>query len=333
MARGIDDARAQRALTGARRSCGLRAALGLALAGLVAAGLPAQAAGGTTSAEVPAHRPQSTTVVRTSTADAPVQVNVDLGMAVRKGRRCTSTLPGVCKGAVYHPCFNLKDAAYAGCQLYTLFRVLDVGTTRTDLLQGISIGSTSRARDGRTVTHGWGSKITSVDLEIYAKDPERRFGDVRMRVSEFPYVLGDTASSAVIGHLNLPQLGDPDVGQLVGRALGADGKPMPPHSFKLDAFGHENTGHKTGLFNDRSFDVYGFGGARVERGTRDGSFRTRPLWVGAYDVHVQRKGASFRCGVDVRAGQPVRLNLDFGLKNLGQPRCEPMGSLAQGVPG
>lgn len=317
---------------GDRRGRALRWGAGAALLGLVAAGLPAQAGGGTTSAEVPAHRPQATTVIRTTTADAPVQVNVDIGMRVRPGRRCTATRPGACKGAVYHPCFNLDDPAYRGCQLYTLFRVLDPDR-RGDLLEGIAIGGASTARDGGLVAHGWGAKVTSVDLEVYAHDPDRRYGDVRLRVPAFPHVFGDTAYSDPIGHLNLPELGDPDVGGLVGRALGRDDRPMPPGSFKLDVFGHTNTGHRTGVLGDRLFTAYGFGGARVEKGVRDGTFATKPLWAGAYDVHVQRKGASFRCGLDVVAGKPVRLDLDFGRKNLGQRRCAPMGSLAQGVPG
>ena len=306
--------------------------VGVAAIGVVAAGLPAQAAGGTSSSEVPARRDQSNVVVRTTTADAPVQVNVDIGMQVRAGRRCIARLPGACKGATYHPCFNLLDPAYGGCQLYTLFRVLDAGAP-VDLARGIAIGSTSTARNGTVVRHGWGAKVSTVDLEVYALDPQRRFGDVRLRVSDFPLILGDTASSDPIGHLKLPGIGDPDVGALIGRALGRDGRPMPPGSFKLDLFGHDDTRHTTGLLRGRTFDVYGFGGAKVERGTTDGSFRSKPLWAGAYSVHVQRKGASFTCGLDVVAGKPVRLNLNFGLPYLGQPRCKPMRSLAEGVPG
>lgn len=324
--------RGNRSRRAGARGAAVRWGLGLALAGAVAAGLPAQAAGGTTSAEVPSRRPQTTTVVRTTTADAPVQVNVDIGMAVRAGRRCTAVRRGACSGAVYHPCFNLDDPAYRGCQLYTLFQVLDADR-RFALAEGIRIGSTSTARDGREVRHDWGSKVTSVDLELYAFDVERRFGDVRMRVAGFPHVLGDTAYSDLVGHIPLPQAGDADVGQLVGRARGKDGRPMPPRSFKLDVFGHTNTGHRTGLLAQRSFAVFGFGGARVEPGVRDGSFSTKPLWAGAYDVHVQRKGASFRCGLDVVAGRPVRLDLDFGKADLGQRRCAPMGALEQGVPG
>ncbi len=308
-----------------------RWAVALTALAVITAG-PAQAGSGTSSSEVPSRRAQSTVVVRTTTADAPVQVNVDIGMQVRQGRRCASRLPGACTGAVYHPCFNLQDPAYGGCQLYTLFRVLNADAP-VDLARGIAIGATSTARDGTVVEHGWGAKVSTVDLEVYALDPERRFGDVRLRVSDFPLALGDTASSDPIGHLNLPGIGDPDVGGLIGRALGKDGRPMAPGSFKLDLFGHENTRHTTGLLRGRTFDVYGFGGAKIQRGTTDGSFLSKPLWAGAYDVHVQRKGASFTCGLDVVAGKPVRLNLNFGLNNLGQPRCEPMGSLAQGVPG
>ena len=311
---------------------GWRAALGVTLAGIFLTGLPALAGGGTTTAEVPSRRVETTTVLRTSTADAPVQVNIDIGMQVRAGRRCTGTLPGACKGSVYHPCFNLEDPAYDGCQLYTLYRVLNAGAS-VDLAQGIAITSSSTSRDGRTITHGWGSKLTQSDVEFYAFDPERRFGDARLRVSSFPESIGDTAYSEMIGHINLPAVGDPDVGSLVGRAVGLDGTPMAPRSFKLDLFGHTNTAHQTGLLNNHSFTLYGFGGAQIAAGVLDGSFASKPLWAGAYDVHVQRKGASFRCGVDVVAGKPVRMDLHFGRKNLGQRRCEPMGSLAQGVPG
>lgn len=317
------------------RGTKVRWLLPAAMTAVVLAGLPATAAGGTTSADVPARRDVSKTVVLTSTADAPVQVNVDIGMQVKAGRRCTSTLPGVCNGrgrSVYHPCFNLEDPAYRGCQLYTLFRVVDPDS-RFDLLPGIEIGNTSTARDGRTVTHGWASKVTQVDLELYAFDPQGRFGDVRMRVPGFPHVLGGTAYSERIGHIPLPQDGDPDVGRLVGRAIGKDGRPMPPNSFKLDAFGHTNTGHTTGLLNDRTFSVYGFGGAKVRPGTRDGSYRTKPLWAGAYDIHVQNKAGSFLCGFDVRAGKAARFDIDLRKPNLGNRRCQPMRSLAQGVPG
>lgn len=299
---------------------------------MLAAGLPAQATGGTTSAEVPNRRDVDATVIRTSTADALVQVNVDIGMPVKAGRRCTSRLPGVCKGTVYHPCFNLKDPAYKGCQLYTLFRVVDADT-RLDLSQGIPIPSTTTARDGSQVTHGWAKKVSQADLELYAFDPDGMYGDVRMRVPAFPLVVGRTAYSDRIGHIPLPRRGDKDVGSVVGRAIGKDGRPMPPSSFKLDAFGHGGTGHATGLLADRSFTVYGFGGAKVRPGTRDGSFATKPLWAGAYDLHVQRKGASFRCGFDVRPGKPSRFDIDFRKPNLGNRRCEPMTSLAQGVPG
>ena len=310
-----------------------RGLLAAVVVAVVGGTLPASAGGGTTTEDVPARRAQTTAVIRTTTADTLVQVNVDIGMHVKAGTRCRSGLPGVCKGAVYHPCFNLKDKAYAGCQLYTLFRVLDKGTA-ADLAQGITIGSTSTARDGTLVEHGWGGKVTQADLEFYAFDPAGRYGDVRMRVPGFPHAspLGDVAYSDEIGHVNLPRLGDADVGVVVGTATGRDGRPMPPRSFKLDAFGHGNTGHRTGLVKGRSFALYGFGGAKVADGTTDGSFRTKPLWTGAYDVHIQRKGASYRCSLDVVAGE-VRFDLHFGKRNLGRKGCQPMNALAQGVPG
>jgi hypothetical protein len=314
----------------ARRVSG-RVLLAAAVLATLTTALPASASS-TTSADVPTRRAQSTTVVRTTTADTLVQVNVDLGMQVQAGRRCRSSLPGVCTGGnVYHPCFNLHDRAYAGCQMYTLFRVLDAGTA-LDLAQGIEIPSVSTARDNTLVEHGWGGKVTQVDLEIYAFDPLGRYGDARMRVGSFPHVLGDTASSDQIGHIRLPRLGAPDAGVLVGRALGTDGKPMPPRSFKLDAFGHENTRHTTSLVKGKSFELIGFGGAKIQDGVTDGTFRSKPLWTGAYDIHVQRKGASFRCGFDVVPGE-VRFDLDFRKNNLGNPRCKPMRPLAQGVPG
>ena len=310
---------------------GARALLAVVVVAVGALTLPAGADTGTTSQEVPARRTQTAAMIRTTTADTLVQVNVDIGMQVKAGTRCRSGLPGVCKGRVYHPCFNLKDPSYAGCQLYTLFRVLDKGTA-ADLAQGITIPSASTARDGRLVQHGWGAKVTQADLEVYAHDPLGRYGDVRLRVPAFPHVVGDVAHSDEIGHISLPMLGAPDTGVLVGKATGKDGRPMPPGSFKLDLFGHGGTGRSTGVLNGKRFTAYGFGGAKVTAGTTDGSFRSKPLWVGAYDVHVQRRGASFRCGLDVVRGQ-VRLDLHFGRKNLGQPRCKPMNSLAQGVPG
>jgi hypothetical protein len=302
--------------------------------GLVVSAVPAAAGGsssGTTSEEVPTRRTQTTAMIRTTTADALVQVNVDIGMQVKAGTRCRSGLPGVCKGVVYHPCFNLKDPAYAGCQLYTLFRVLDRGTA-ADLARGITIPSRSTARDGTVVEHGWGGKVTQADLEFYAFDPAGRYGDARMRVPGFPHAALDVAYSDEIGHVVLPRAGAPDAGVLVGRALGTDSKPMPPNSFKLDLFGHGDTGHATGVAKGKRFMLYGFGGAKVMPGTTDGSFRSKPLWTGHYDLHVQRKGASFRCKLVVKA-EPVRFDLHFGRPNLGQPGCRPMRSLAQGVPG
>ena len=308
-----------------------RALLAALVLGGLATALPASAAG-TTSAEVPNRRDVTAAVIRTTSADALVQVNVDIGMPVKAGRRCTSRLPGVCKGAIYHPCFNLEDPAYRGCQLYTLFRVLDP-QTRWDLANGIPIANTSTARDGSTVTHNWARKVSQADLEFYSFDPEH--GDARMRVPGFPHVdpLSKTAYSDWIGHVPLPKRGDKDVGRLVGRAIGTDGRPMPPRSFKLDAFGHGNTGHKTGFLRGTSFTVYGFGGAMIQRGVKDGTYMTKPLWAGAYDIHVQRKGASFRCGFDVVGGKQARFDIDFRKPNLGNRRCKPMRSLAQGVPG
>lgn len=317
------------------RGLGGRALLTAVVLGVIATAVPATAGGsaGTTTSDVPTRRDVSTTVIRTSTADTLVQVNVDIGMQVKAGTRCRSDLPGVCKGkgAIYHPCFNLKDPAYAGCQMYTLYRVLPRGTA-TDLAQGIAITNTSTARDGSTVEHGWAGKVTQADLEFYAYDPLDRYGDVRMRVPGFPHRLLDIAYSDEIGHVTLPQLGAPDAGVVVGRALGKDGKPMPPSSFKFDAFGHGDTGHPTGMLNGKQFMLYGFGGAKVTAGTTDGSFRTKPLWRGHYDIHIQRKGASYRCAVKVLDAE-VRFDLHFGRKNLGQRSCTPMNSLAQGVPG
>lgn len=303
-----------------------RAVLAALLVTAVVTALPASA-GGTTSAHIPDRRAVEVTVIRTSTADALVQVNVDIGMAVASGRRCTSSLPGVCKGAVYHPCFNLDDAVYPGCQLYTLFRVVDPDS-RYDLAAGIPIPNVSRARDGSLVRHGWARKVTQADLELYSFEPA--YGDVRLRVPAFPHVRGRMAFSDPIGHIEMPQAGEPDVGRLVGRAIGPDGRPMPPRSFKLDVFGHGNTGHRIG---ENGFTVYGFGGAAVLAGTTDGSFRTKPLWAGAYDVHVQRKGAGYRCGFDVVGGRQARFDIDFRKSNLGNPRCTSMRTLAQGVPG
>jgi hypothetical protein len=312
---------------------GVRRAL-LAAAVLAAGALaePASAGGGTTSAEVPNRRDVTSAVILTSTADALVQVNVDIGMPVKAGRRCTSRLPGVCKGRVYHPCFNLNDPVFPGCQLYTLYQVLDSGAP-LKLSEGITIGNSSSARDGSIVHHNWARKVMQADLEFYAFDPLGRYGDVRMRVPAFPVIDKGVAYSDPIGHIPLPMLGAPDVGRLVGTAVGEDGQPMPPGSFKLDLFGHTGTGHKTGLLGDKAFTVYGFGGAKIRPGTTDGSFASKPAWAGAYDVHVQRKGASFRCAFDIAPGLPSRFDIDFSKPNLGQPRCQPMRSLAQGVPG
>lgn len=319
------------------RGFGGRALLAAVVLGAIATAVPATAGGssgsgpGTTSADIPTRRDVTTTVIRTSTADTLVQVNVDIGMQVKAGTRCRSHLPGVCKGAVYHPCFNLEDPAYAGCQLYTLYRVLSRGTA-VDLAQGIPITSSSTARDDSTVEHGWAGKVTQADLEFYAYDPLGRYGDARMRIPGFPHRMLDVAYSDEIGHVTLPELGAPDSGVVVGRAIGKDGKPMPPASFKFDAFGHGDTGHPTGMLNGKQFMLYGFGGAKVTAGTTDGSFRTKPLWRGHYDIHVQRKGASYRCAVKVLAAE-VRVDLHFGRRNLGQRSCTPMNSLAQGVPG
>ena len=317
-----------------RRRYGRRAALAAAVLAVLATGVPATAGGSgeTTTADVPTRRDLTAAVIRTTTADSLVQVNVDIGMQVKAGTRCRSGLPGVCKGngTVYHPCFNLKDPAYKGCQMYTLFRVLPRGTA-LDLAQGITIGNTSEARDGTVVEHGWAGKVTQADLEFYAYDPLGRYGDARMRVPGFPHVIGTTAFSDEIGHVPLPRLGAPDTGVLVGRAIGRDGKPMPPASFKLDLFGHGDTGHSSGLLDGNRFTLYGFGGAKIQAGVTDGSFRSKPLWVGHYDLHLQRKGASYRCKLVVKPGE-VRFDVHFGKKNLGQ-RCTPMQPLAQGVPG
>ncbi len=310
----------------------MRALLAAVVVAMVAVSLPASAGGGTRSAEVPNRRDVTSTVILTSTADALVQVNVDIGMPVKAGRRCTSDLPGVCKKAVYHPCFNLHDPAFKGCQLYTLFQVINHDAP-LNLAQGITIGNTSQARDGSVVEHNWARKVMQADLELYAFDSENRYGDVRMRVPGFPVVRGKTAYSDRIGHIPLPMEGELDVGRLVGRATGSDGKPMPPSSFKLDLFGHGGTGHKTGLLGDKQFTVYGFGGAKVRPGTTDGSFASKPLWAGAYDIHIQRKGASFRCGFDIAAGAPTRFDIDFRRSDLGHRQCERMRPLAQGVPG
>lgn len=308
--------------------------LGAVLAVAVTSTIPALAADDTSTADVPVRRAVSAAVIRTTTADAPVQVNVDIGMRVRAGRRCTSSLPGVCTtgGTVYHPCFNLRDRFYGGCEVHTLFRVLQPDTP-WELAQGITIGSASTARDGRIVEHGWADRLTQADLEVYAADPDRRFGDVRLRVPDFSTVFRDTAYSAQIGHLRLPRQGQADVGRLTGRAVGAGGRSMPPGSFKLDLFGHGNTMHRSGLLGGQSFQEFGFGGAMVRDGVTDGSFSSKPLWAGAYDVHVQRKGASFSCGLDVRPDAPTAILLDFARPNLGNPRCVPMRSLAQGLPG
>jgi hypothetical protein len=316
------------------RGFGGRALLAGVLLAVISTAIPATAGGaaGTTTADVPTRKDVTSTVIRTSTADTLVQVNVDIGMQVKAGTRCRSDLPGVCKGGgtVYHPCFNLKDPAYAGCQMYTLYRVLPRGTA-ADLARGIAITNTGTARDGTPVEHGWAGKVTQADLEFYAYDPLGRYGDARMRVPGFPHRVLDVAHSDEIGHVVLPQLGAADAGVLVGRAVGKDGRPMPPGSFKLDLFGHGDTGHPTGLLKGKRFMLYGFGGAKVMAGVTDGSFRSKPLWVGHYDLHIQRKGASYRCKLVVKPGE-VRFDVHFGKKNLGQ-RCTPMNSLAQGVPG
>jgi hypothetical protein len=287
--------------------------------------VPALAGSGTTSGDVPARRTPETAVLRTSTADTLVQVNVDIGMRVRAGTSCRSSYPGACKGATYHPCFNPADPAYAGCEMYTFFRVVPPGA---DLSRGIAVGSSAGA-----LTHDWARKITEAHLEVYAADPAGLFGDVRLRVTSFPHVdpLGGTAYSDEIGHLNLPLQGAPGTGWIEGTAVGAKGRAMAPRSFKLDVFGHDDTGRRTGLAGEGAFVEYGFGRAAVEAGVTDGHFRTRPLFTGTYDVHVQRKGASYRCTVHVDG--PLRFDLDFAAPRLGHPGCRPLTPLARGVPG
>lgn len=292
---------------------------------VLSAGAALAGGGGTTSDDAPARRTQTTALVRTSTADTLVQVNVDIGMSVRAGKRCTSPYTGACKGAVYHPCFNPDDPAYAGCAQYTFYRVVPPGA---DLSRGIAIASSAGP-----LTHGWGRKITEAHLEVYAMDPARMYGSVRIRVNSFPNALavGDTAASDEIGHINLPKRGAPGTGWISGTAIGADGRPMPPRSFKFDVFGRTDTGRPTGFAGEGKFMEYGFGSARVEDGVLDGSFSTRPLYAGTYDIHVQRKGASYTCRVKVTG--PFRFDLDFGKDRLGHPGCEPLRPLARTVPG
>jgi len=224
--------------------------------------------------------------------------------------------------------FNPDDPAYAGCEQYTFYRVIPPGF---DLTQGISIGSTAGA-----LTHDWGRKITEAHLEVYPVDPLRQYGAVRLRVDSFPNTLSPgltpTASSDEIGHINLPLAGAPGTGSILGTARGADGQPMPPRSFKLDVFGRTDTGRRTGAAGEGGFMEYGFGGARIEEGTTDGSFATRPLYSGHYDIHVQRRDASYSCRVNVTGGA-LRFDLDFGKDRLGHPGCEPLRPLARTVPG
>jgi hypothetical protein len=186
------------------------------------------------------------------------------------------------------------------------------------------------------MTHDWGRKISEAHLEVYAVDPLKQYGDVRLRVQGFPHSLGlpvsSTAYSDEIGHINLPLAGAPGTGSIVGTATGPDGKPMAPRSFKLDVFGRADTGRRTGLAGEGSFIEYGFGGARVEDGVTDGSFATRPLYTGHYDIHVQRRDASYSCRVNVTGGA-LRFNLDFGRYKLGHPGCEPLRPLSRSVPG
>lgn len=297
------------------------------LLALVLVGGPALAGGGTTSNNVPSRRDQPTALIRTSTADAPVQVNVDIGMKVRAGERCTSPYPGACKTLTYHPCFNPDDPAYVGCELYTFYRVVPPGA---DLSQGIAIGSTAGA-----LTHDWGRKITEAHLEVYAVDPLKQYGDVRLRVDGFPFtdpLARATAYSEQVGHINLPLAGAPGTGSIIGTATGAGGQPMGPRSFKFDVFGRTDTGRHTGLAGEGKLMEYGFGRAAVEAGVTDGRFSTRPLFTGTYDIHVQRKGASYSCRVKVADGV-LRFDLDFGKDRLGHPGCEPLRPLARTVPG
>lgn len=295
------------------------------LLALVLVGGPALAGAGTTSTDVPPRRAEPTALVRTSTVDSLVQVNVDIGMKVKAGQSCSSPYTGACKGVTYHPCFNPEDGAYAGCEQYTFYRVLPPGT---DLTQGIAVGSTAAG-----LTHDWGRKITEAHLEVYAVDPLRRYGSVRLRVDSFPHIFpSGYAYSDEIGHINLPLAGAPGTGSIVGTATGADGRPMPPRSFKFDVFGRTDTGRHTGAAGEGAFLEYGFGSARVEDGVLDGSFATRPLYSGTYDIHVQRRGASYTCRVAVTGGA-FRFDLDFGRDRLGHPGCEPLRPLSRTVPG
>jgi hypothetical protein len=208
---------------------------------------------------------------------------------------------------------------YAGCQLYTLYRVLDKGTA-LDLAQGITVGSTSRARNGSLVEHGWGGKVTQADLEVYAHDPASRYGDVRLRVPGFPHTspLGDVAYSDDIGHINLPRMGDADVGVLVGTATGKDGRPMPPRSFKLDAFGHGNTGHRTGLVKGRELPALRL---RRRQGSRRHDRRQLPHQA-AVDRRVRRPHPAQGRVVPVRRRRRARRGAARPALRAQEPRPE-----------
>jgi hypothetical protein len=92
-----------------------------------------------------------------------------------------------------------------------------------------------------------------------------------------------------------------------------------------------DTARPTGVAGEGAFMEYGFGRAAVEHGVTDGHFRTRPLFTGTYDIHVQRKGASYTCRVKVNGA--FRFDLDFGRDRLGHAGCAPLRPLARTVPG
>jgi len=201
-------------------------------------------------------------------------------------------------GGIYNPCQNDNDTYYGACQLSnsattSYYKIANYTSSSTDFPYGIFIdnqdpnyctsSSWCKNKTPGTFVHNWSTFITNASVEVYPYDSGNQYdpsqdnvGGVRASVG-FPGFANGGRYSQPLGTINLPQLGQSNVGKLNGYVTN-NGTTVSSGRVTISAFQDDSS-----LSSSTGYPLNGF--SSVQNNSA-GYYTTGALPDGIYKLYV-----------------------------------------------